>query len=148
LNEIVEEHLDLSVFDKRYANDATGRLAYDPRILLKVVLYGYYKGLISSRRLAEACQRNVVFIALSADSRPHFTKLAAFVRELDREVAKIFVAVLLIATELRMLGREHFAVDGCMLPTNASERWSGTPAELAVKRQKLAAVAARIVSRH
>lgn len=36
LNEIVEEHLDLSIFDKRYANDETGRLAYDPRILLKV----------------------------------------------------------------------------------------------------------------
>ena len=39
LNEIVEEHPDLTVFDKRYANDATGRPAYDPRILLKVVLY-------------------------------------------------------------------------------------------------------------
>ena len=43
LNEIVDEHLDLRVFDKRYANDATGRPAYDPRLLLKVVLYGYYK---------------------------------------------------------------------------------------------------------
>src|SRR5690606_6931127 len=64
LNEIVEEHLDLSVFDKRYANDETGRLAYDPRILLKVVLYGYYKGIISSRTLAEACRRNIVFMAL------------------------------------------------------------------------------------
>jgi hypothetical protein len=38
LNEIVEEHLDLTVFDGRYANDQTGRLAYDPRVLLKVVL--------------------------------------------------------------------------------------------------------------
>jgi transposase len=54
LNEIVEEHLDLSVFEKRYANDDTGRPAYDPRVLLKVVLYGYYKGIISSRTLAEA----------------------------------------------------------------------------------------------
>src|SRR3954466_13224701 len=42
LNEIVEEHLDLTVFEKRYANDETGRPAYDPRVLLKVVLYGYY----------------------------------------------------------------------------------------------------------
>jgi hypothetical protein len=39
LNEIVEEHLDLTVFEKRYSNDETGRLAYDPKILLKVVLY-------------------------------------------------------------------------------------------------------------
>ena len=79
LNEIVEEHLDLSVFDARYANDETGRLAYNPKILLKVVLYGYYKGILSSRMLAEACRRNIVFMALSADTRPHFTTLASFV---------------------------------------------------------------------
>src|SRR6476620_5997736 len=44
LCEIVEEHLDLSAFEKRYANDETGRLAYDPKLLLKIVLCGYYKG--------------------------------------------------------------------------------------------------------
>src|SRR5690606_37847949 len=148
LNEIVEEHLDLSISDKRYTSDETGRLAYDPRILLKVVLYGYYKGLISSRRLAEACRRNVVFMALSADSRPHFTTIAAFVSELDREIAKLFGDVLLMASELGLIGREHFAVDGCKLPSNASKRWSGTHEELADKRRKLEAVAARIVSRH
>jgi len=49
------------------------------------VLYGYYKGILSSRALAEACRRNVVFMALSADTRPHFTTLAAFVSELDGE---------------------------------------------------------------
>ena len=86
LNEIVEQHLDLTVFDKRYANDETGRPAYDPRILLKVVLYGYYKGIISSRALAEACRRNVIFMALSADTHPHFTTLASFVSELEREI--------------------------------------------------------------
>ena len=42
LNEIVEEHLDLSVFEHRYHNDATGRLAFDPKVLLKILLYGYY----------------------------------------------------------------------------------------------------------
>jgi transposase len=57
LGEIVEGHLDLGPFEKRYANDETGRPAYDPKILPKVVLYGYYKGVISSRMLAEACRR-------------------------------------------------------------------------------------------
>jgi transposase len=42
----------------------TGRSAYDPKVLLKIVLYGYYRGIISSRQLAEACRRNVVFMAL------------------------------------------------------------------------------------
>jgi transposase len=78
LNEIVEEHLDLAAFEARYENDETGRLAYDPAVLLKIVLYGYYKGIVSSRKLAEACGRHVTFMALSADSRPHFTTIADF----------------------------------------------------------------------
>ena len=68
LNEIVEHHLDLSVFEQRYSNDDTGRLAYDPKVLLKIVLYGYSKGMVSSRKLEEACRRNVMFMALSADT--------------------------------------------------------------------------------
>ena len=148
LNEIVEEHLDLTVFDARYSNDQTGRPAYDPRVLLKVVLYGYYKGIISSRSLAEACRRNVVFMALSADTRPHFTTLAAFVSELDREIVGLFRDVLLYASELGLIGKEHFAVDGCKLPSNASKRWSGTHQELEEKRGKLERVAERIVERH
>jgi transposase len=148
LNQIVEEHLDLSVFDQRYANDATGRRAYDPKVLLKIVLYGYYKGVISSRSLAEACRRNVVFMALSADTRPHFTTLAAFVSELDREIVSLFRDVLLYASELGLIGKEHFAVDGCKLPSNASKEWSGTHRELEDKRQKLERLAEHIVERH
>ncbi len=87
-------------------------------------------------------------MALSADSGPHFTTIAAFVSELDREIAKLFGDVLLMASELGLIGREHFAVDGCKLPSNASKRWSGTHQELADKRKKLEAVATRIVSRH
>src|SRR5688572_8618905 len=148
LNEIVEEHLDMSVFDQRYRNDATGREAYDPRVLLKVVLYGYYKGIVSSRALAEACRRNVVFMALSADTRPHFTTLAVFVSELEQEIVGLFRDVLLYASALGLIGKEHFAVDGCKLPSNASKQWSGTHLELADKREKLKRVAERIVQRH
>src|SRR4051812_31458831 len=122
LNEIVEEHLDLTVFEKRYANDETGRPAYDPRVLLKVVLYGYYKGILSSRMLAEACRRNVVFMALSADTRPHFTTLAGFASELEREILGPFRGGLLYASELGLIGKEHFSVDGCNVASTAAEQ--------------------------
>ena len=89
LNEIVEEHLDLTVFERRYCNDETERWAYDPKVLLKIVLYGYSKGIVSSRRLEEACRRNVVFMALSADTRPHCTTLAGFVAELEYEIVQL-----------------------------------------------------------
>lgn len=57
---------------------------------MKVVLHGYYKGIMSSRGLAEAFRRNVVFMALSADSQPHFATIVAFVSELDREIVGLF----------------------------------------------------------
>jgi transposase len=148
LNEIVEEHLDLSVFEQRYGNDDTGRLAYDPKVLLKIVLYGYSKGMVSSRKLAEACRRNVVFMALSADTRPHFTTIAWFVRELEKEIVALFRDVLLYCEELGLIGKEHFAIDGCKLPSNASKQWSGTHAELRERQTKMEKTAQEIVRRH
>jgi len=148
LNEIVEQHLDLTVFERRYRNDETGRLAYDPKVLLKIVLYGYSKGLVSSRKLEEACRRNVVFMALSADTRPHFTTIAAFVSALEQEIVTLFRDVLLYCAELGLLGTEHFAIDGCKLPSNASKQWSGTHAELRHKQEKMEQAARAIVQRH
>jgi transposase len=130
LNEIVEQHLDLTPFEDRYGNDDTGRLAYDPAVLLKFVLYGYYKGIISSRRLSEACERNVIFMALSADTHPHFTTIADFISQMHQEVAGVFTDVLMYASELNLIGQDTFAIDGCKLPANASKQWSGTLKEL------------------
>ena len=148
LNEIVDEHIDLRPFEARYQNDDTGCLAYDPAILLKIVVYGYYKGIISSRRLAEACQRNVVFKALSADTQPHFTTVADFVASLHKEIAGVFRDVLIYADALGLIGKETFAIDGCKLSSNASKEWSGTHEELRKKQEKYEAAAKKIVARH
>lgn len=148
LCEVIDHHVDLSVFDARYANDDTGRWAYNPAVLLKIVLYGYYKGIISSRKLEEACGRNVTFMALSADTRPHFTTLADFVAKMHGEIAAVFTDVLMYASELNLIGKDTFAIDGCKLPSNASKESSGTLKELRRKQKKLEAAARKIVARH
>jgi transposase len=148
LNEIVDAHIDLTPFAARYANDETGRLAYDPSVLLKIVLYGYYKGIVSSRRLAEACERNIQFMALSADTHPHFTTIADFIAQMHQEVALVFTDVLMYAGELNLIGRDTFAIDGCKLPSNAAKQWSGTLKELRHKQKKLEAAARKIIERH
>ena len=79
---LVEHEFDLSMLEDRYRNDETGAPAYDPAILLKVILYAYSRGVTSSREIARYCRENVVFMALSADSRPHFTTIASFVSRL------------------------------------------------------------------
>ena len=57
IHHVVEERLDLSIFDERYCNDETGRRAIDPKILIKIVLFGYSRGMISSRSLERACRQ-------------------------------------------------------------------------------------------
>ena len=70
IHTLVENRLDMSVFDGNYQNDKTGRRAYNPKVLLKVVLLAYSRGLISSRQIERACYENVIFMALSCDQRP------------------------------------------------------------------------------
>lgn len=74
--------------------------------------------------------------------------MAAFVSSLEHEIASLFGDVLLYASELGLIGKEHFAINGCKLPSNASKKWSGTHKELEQKRHKLERVAERIVQRH
>lgn len=81
---LVDHELDLSALRSRYTNDAGGAPAFDPAVLLKIVLLAYSRGLISSRTIASACRNNVLFMAASGDSAPHFTTIAGFVAELGR----------------------------------------------------------------
>jgi transposase len=148
LHYLIDNEIDLSAFDLRYQNDETGAPAYDPRVLLKVVLYAYSKGITSSRKIADCCNENVIFMALSADTRPHFTTIADFISSQDQETVKLFLEVLLICDEMGLIGKEMFAVDGCKLPSNASKEWSGTKKELKHKKEKMEKAIGQIITRH
>mgnify|MGYP006289926631 CR=1 FL=1 len=89
INQLVDHCLDRSVFEERYLNDETGAPAIDPAILLKIVLFAYSRGILSSRGIARACEENVVFIALSADTRPHFTTIAHFISSMRSREALV-----------------------------------------------------------
>jgi len=80
----------MSVFDERYNNDETGRLAYDPSMLLRVIMSAYARGITSSRLIERLCKENVVFIALSGDSQPHFTTVANFVSIMSDVIQPLF----------------------------------------------------------
>jgi transposase len=137
LARLVDEEFDLEVFEVRYRNDETGAPAYDPAILLKVILFAYSRGVTRSREIERLCRENVVFMALSADSQPHFTTIAGFIASLDGEIVTIFRNVLLVCDEAGLIGREMFAVDGVKMPSNASKSWSGTREDFGKKVQKM-----------
>jgi hypothetical protein len=116
--------------------------------LLKIVLYAYSRGIVSSRRIEQACRENVVFMALSADTRPHFTTIADFISSMDKEIIHLFRDVLLVCDDLGLIGREMFAIDGCKLPSNASKEWIGTRADFERKAAKLEQVIAHMMTTH
>lgn len=137
IHTLVEERLDVSVFDGNYQNDETGRRAYDPKILLKIVLLGYSRGLISSRQIERACCENVTFMAMSCNQRPDHSTVAAFVSSMKDQILPLFRDILLVCEQEDLLGGTFFALDGIKLRSNASMEWSGKISALSKKQQKI-----------
>ncbi len=148
LNHLLDHEIDLSALDARFKNDETGATAYPPAMLLKVILFAYSQGVVSSRGIANACREHVTFIALCGDSAPHFTTIADFISTLGDEVARIFSQVLYICDRQGLIGREMFAIDGVKLPSNASKARSGTRADFERQAVKLEAAAKTMLERH
>ena len=148
LHHLVTRTIDLSHFDARFRNDATGAPAYPPATLLQVVLFAYARGMVSSRAIARACEEHVTFIALCGDQAPHFTTIAHFISTLGDDIARVFAAVLAICDSQGLIGRELFAIDGVKRPSHASKQRSGTRAEFERRATKLEAAAAMMLARH
>lgn len=148
LNFLIDNEFDLAGFEQRYRNEETGAPAYDPAILLKIILYGYARGITSSRDIEQCCRENIIFMALSADSHPHFTTIADFVSSSGEPIIGLFRDVLLICEKLGLIGKEMFAIDGCKLGSNASKEWSGTKGELRKKQQKMEQAVRYLVEKH
>src|SRR5512133_521449 len=115
LNYLIDKELDLSVFREKYKNDSKGASAYDPALLLKIVLFAYSRGIISSRGMEALCRENVICIALTADSHPHFTTIAHFISTMSEACEDLFTMVLCICYAESLIGKGLFAVDGCKL---------------------------------
>jgi len=148
LAHIIENHLDLSGFDEWFINDKGGAAAYPPSVMLKIILFAYSRGMISSRRIANACETNITFMSLSGDAQPHYTSIASFVARMKDQIEPLFTQVLMICDKEGLIGRNMFSIDGCKIKSNASKEWSGTIEELTRKEAKLRRASQRILARH
>jgi transposase len=148
LNEIIGTKIDLSVFDKKYKNDLTGASAVPPSVLLKLIIYGYYNGRISSRKIYELNNNNIIAKALTGDMEIHWTTIADFVSGNKEGVKETFIQVLMYCNELGLIGGENFAVDGLRLPSNASIEMSGSEEQLEKRLAVCQKMAAKHIQRH
>ena len=137
LHYLFSSNIDLSAFHSIYKNEKGGRAAYDPAILLKIILFAYSKGITSSREIQWSCETNIIFKALSCDSMPHSTTISNFVSSHPVAIESLFEEVLLVCYQQGLIGNELFAIDGCKMSSDAAKEWSGTFNELERKRKKI-----------
>ena len=148
LHHLLEHEIDLSEIESRYKNDEVGASAYEPRVLLKLILLAYSHGIVSSRGIEAACRYNVQFMAIGGDAQPHYSTLATFVSNLGEAVGKVFTQVLMICDRQGLIGRQMFAIDGVKLPSNASKAKSGKRKDFLRQAAKMEAAVEKILSRH
>jgi len=148
IHQLVETKIDLSVFDDRFKNDDSGAPAFDPKILLKIILFAYSRGITGSRPIERACRENIIFMALGCGFQPDHSTIAHFVSSMQGKIVSMFCNVLLVCEELNLLGGTHFSIDGTKLSSNASKEWSGTFKELKKKRDKLRKKLQQVLAEH
>lgn len=145
---LLERESMLSAFEATYKNDSGGRPAYEPKLLLCVILYAYSRGITSSRAIDSLCRTDLKFMALAGGETPHFTTIAEFVSRKPQAIADVFTRVLLICDNSGLIGKEHFSIDGCKLPSDASKQWSGTHEPMRHKMEKIRRLANQIIKKH
>ena len=148
LYQLLERKQMLSAFEVDYKNDHVGRKAYPPKVLMRIIFYAYYRGITSSRVIASLCRTDLKFMALAGGDTPHFTTIADFVSSKPHAIADVFQRVLLICDDSGLIGKEHFAIDGCKISSDASKQWSGKHNELGRKSAKMKQAAQRIIEKH
>lgn len=142
------DRIDLLQFEARYRNETGGASAYHPRVLLKIVLLAYSRGVTSSRVIESLCRRDVQFMAVSGDMHPQFSTISGFVSRCSEEIAGLFAEVLLVCSLQGLIGREMFAIDGVKLPSNASKAKSGTRKEMQREAAKLRRAVKKLLAKH
>jgi transposase len=119
VNKVVED-IDMSVLDQYYTG--IGCPAYNPKMLIKVWIYGYCERVYTSRRLAKAIRENINFIWLSGNQQPSFKTLSEFRGErMQSMIDIIFKQVLVLLSESGHIDLGDLYVDGSKLAANANQ---------------------------
>jgi transposase len=113
-------HLELSRFYAPYEHDTRGAPPYDPAMMVCLLLYAYCVGVLSSRKIALACERHLAFLAIVGQDRPDFRTISDF-RKLHLEAFKdVFVQVVRLAAEAGLVKLGNVATEGTKIQGNAS----------------------------
>lgn len=116
----VMDKMDLSAFYLKYNADGMGRRAYDPRMLLCLMIYAYSVGERSSRRIEALCRRDISFRVITGNKTPDHTTICRFRKDNAKELEAAFAEALRLCVDKGVLSPSVIAVDGTRIEANAS----------------------------
>jgi transposase len=138
VRETVREELDLSAILSAYTEDR-GYPPYHPAMMVALLLYGYSRGVYSSRRIARGCEERVDFMAVTALNRPDFRTIATFRQRHLKALGDLFVQVLKLCRAAGLVKLGHVALDGTKVAANASRHKAMSYGRMREAEKKLAA---------
>jgi len=145
ISEVVDDVLDLSAVYASYES-ASGAPPYDPRMMLKLLLFAYSTGVTSSREVERRCRRDIAFRWLSGNQTPDYRSLARFRRRHLEVLPGLFAQVLAVCAQAGLVRLGRVALDGTKLSANASKHKAMSYDRIVPKIAQLEAEAAGLLA--
>jgi transposase len=133
----VVDQLDLSAIHAVYEKEKRGQPPYDPRLMTKLLVYGYCTGVFSSRRIQKRLQEDIPFKVLAADNEPDFRTISDFRKIHIDTLQNLFEQVLAMALECGAIKLGRVSLDGTKLKANASKHKAMSYVRMQEKQQQL-----------
>lgn len=134
VSEIVDQ-LELREITDKYAHQ--GAEAYHPRMLIKIMFYGYAIGIISSRKIADRLGTDITFMWLAAMQKPDFRTISDFRKHNRPAVENLFIQISMVAATMGLISLGHVSLDGSKINANASKYKSISRGRLKKKIEKI-----------
>jgi transposase len=112
--------MDLAAFYVSYRADGHGRAAYEPSVMVALILYCWARGVRSSRRIERVCVEDVACRVIVAQQRPDHAMIARFVERHEQALSGLFGEVLLLCAEAGLASVGVIAIDGTKISANAN----------------------------
>ncbi len=117
----VVDSLDLTEITAKYLHLEGGHPAYHPAMMLKLLFYGYCVGIRSSRRIEQKTYDDVAFRVLSCDAHPDHSSISDFRKRHLRAISRLFVQVLELCRQFKLVKLGNVSIDGTKVKANASK---------------------------
>jgi transposase len=137
------DEMDVGAFYGAYREDGWGRAAFDPRMMVTLLLYSYAVGERSSRGIERRCREDVAFRVITANQVPDHATIARFRARHEQALANTFVQVLALCAKAGLVSVGVVALDGSLLAGNASPQASRSYASIREEVERMLAEAAR-----